>query len=175
MVKAKTETDAQKIVRLRDKDGMGWFEISQEMGMGQGKCQVLYFSENLDPKDVVKFKDDEDAANKIVKLRDKDNVSWGIIGVRMNISESKVRRLYEEKTGTSTKGNRIGKGGRHPGDETGTRPAKKAAAKKVAAKKAVPAKKAAKATKSTAKKATAEPQKATASKPPTAMNLSELQ
>jgi pyruvate/2-oxoglutarate dehydrogenase complex dihydrolipoamide acyltransferase (E2) component len=63
---------------------------------------------------------------------------------RTGLAETRCRNLYEKATGNSTRGNRIGKGGRYPdGTTPPARPAKakEAAVKKAAAKKA-PAKKA---------------------------------
>lgn len=44
--------------------------------------------------------------------------SWGVIGERASIAESKARKLWGETTGVDSKGLRIGKGGRYAyGDE----------------------------------------------------------
>lgn len=44
--------------------------------------------------------------------------SWGVIGERAGISESKARKIWGETTGVDSKGLRIGKGGRYAyGDE----------------------------------------------------------
>jgi hypothetical protein len=150
------------VVELRDEQEMKWGEIATELECTAGKALLAYLIATIKPKDQIKWKDDEDVLSAaIVKARDTDNLSWGFISAatRPYVAESKVRSLYTAATETDTRGLRIGKGGRYPGDENPNgdapaKPAKKAPAKKVAAKK-VAAKKAAPAKKAPAKKAAA--------------------
>ena len=126
------------IVRLRDDEEKNWSEIAEELEISQGRTILLYLKATLRPEDVVKWTDDDDLGKKIVKMRDDDQISWGVIGVRCQVPESKVRRLYLDTTGISSVGLRIGKGGRYPADENGANGAatprvSKAASKKAAA------------------------------------------
>jgi hypothetical protein len=121
-----------QIVELKEA-GEKWSAITEAVGISPGKAMFLYEVSQVAPKDRIKYNDDDDLAKKIVAAR-KDGLSWGTIMARANISEGKARGLWEAATGKSTKGERIGKGGRFP---AGTAPAKKAAAPaKKAAKKA---------------------------------------
>ena len=134
---------SQQIVGLRN-DGSKWDEISQAVGMPPGKCMLIFDFATVAKKDKIK-----DATPADVKrLRDGENLSWGMISARTSYPESACRSMYEEATGNSTKGNRIGKGGRYPNGTSapkkvavakkGAAPAKKAVAKKVAAPKPSP-------------------------------------
>jgi hypothetical protein len=154
--------DLQKqVVRMRDKEEKPWHEIAGETGESAGKCMLAYEMAHLPASEKVTAKTDAAMAKEIVRLRDKQGLSWGSIVARTDIPESRLRSIYEATTGQSTKGNRIGKGGRHPGDGGGgggrkatgatkkvrapkKAPAKKAPAAKKATKKAAPVKKAAK-------------------------------
>jgi hypothetical protein len=144
----------KQVVKLRDKDQKPWHEIAGETGESAGKCMLAHEMAHLPSGEKVTYKNETELAKKVVKLRDSDALSWGSIVARTDVPESRLRSLYESVKGEgSTKGNRIGKGGRHPGDGVGTTkapkaskraPAKKTAAKKApAAKKAAPVKKAA--------------------------------
>lgn len=129
----------ETIVELRE-GGAKWEEIAGEVGTSTGRAMLIYFEATVKPKDKIKGADDEELGEKIVAARDEDKLSWGQIMARTGFSETRCRKLYEEASGNSTRGHRIGKGGRYP-DGT-TPPPRPAATKKAAAKKA-PAKKAA--------------------------------
>lgn len=139
---AAEETPGDKIVRLRDEEEQSWADISEEMGIGQGRCMFLYMQANVKPSDRIKFDDDDDLAKQVVKLREKELLSWGMISARSGVGEAKLKRLFEEASGTPALGNRIGKGGRFPAgegaSENGGASTKKtsAKAKKVAEKEA---------------------------------------
>jgi hypothetical protein len=131
-----------KVAKLRDKDpAPSWKDISTTLEIGQGKVMLAYLFHTTDPKDRIKGRNEDELAKNVVKARD-GGLSWAIISARAGIPESTARGLYEKTTGSSTKGNRIGKGGRYPGDSNGAGPVKKAVAKKAVAKKAAPVKKA---------------------------------
>lgn len=137
---------SKRAVKLRDKDELAWHEVAGELGTSVGKAMLAYEFGKVKPADRVTAASDEALGVKIVKLRDKDGLSWGRISARTGRGEQQCRSLYTEATGQSTLGNRIGKGGRHPGGG-GKSPrkagaAKKAPAKKVGAAKKAPAKKA---------------------------------
>lgn len=158
--KVKTEEDGiaevtEQIVELRNEGGK-WEEIAATVGLSTGKTMLLYMQATVRPKDRIKGKTDEELAAAIVSARDEDQLSWGQIMVRSGLPETRCRKIYEETTGTSTRGNRIGKGGRYPDGVTPPARAsepKEKAVKKAAAKKAPAAK--APATKAPAKKAPA--------------------
>ena len=115
---------SDKIVALRDDEGKKWDEVSEAVNMPVGKCMLVYNYAKVPKKDRIKNATAED----IVRLRDKETLSWGVISARTGYPEGSCRSMYEEKTGRSTKGNRIGKGGRYPDGED--KPAKTASAKK---------------------------------------------
>jgi len=132
-----------KIVEMREA-GSKWEEICESIPVSTGRAMYLYLEATVSPKDRIKFKTDEERDEKIVKARDEDLLSWAQISTRSGIAESRCRKIYEDATGQSTKGNRIGRGGRYPdGAEVPARASapkenavKKAAATKAAAKKA---------------------------------------
>jgi len=123
-----------RILELRDaEEKTSWFDIAQELEIGEGKAMFLYMIAHVKPNERIHWKDDDELAAKIVPLRDEGKLSWGILAARAGAPESKLKSLYEAATGTSVVGNRIGKGGRYP---TGAeRPVKAAAAKKAPASK----------------------------------------
>jgi hypothetical protein len=131
----KLEALGKQAVKLRDKDELAWHDVAGQLEASVGKVMLAYEFAKVAPGDRVTASTDAALGKKIAQLRDKDGLSWARIMARTGYGEQTCRRLYEDATGTSTKGNRIGKGGRHPG--TGGAPAKKAAAKKAPAKKAV--------------------------------------
>ena len=133
----------KRIQKMRDKDGLGWFEISQQVKLPQGKTIAAYEVAAW-PENKVFKGTDAAVAKEIVRLRDKESLSWARIAARVDITEAKCRTIYEATSGTPHRGNRIGKGGRYPSDVE--RPATKAPAKatktttKKAAAKSAPAK-----------------------------------
>lgn len=155
---AEREELRNKVRSLRE-DGTKWEEIATTLGMSTGKAMLLYMEATTRPKDRIKGKTDEELGAAIVEARDEQLLSWGQISARSGLPETRCRKLYEEATGKSTRGNRIGKGGRYPdgtvpptrAGEAKERAVKKAAAKKAAAKKTAAKKSPAK--KSPAKKA----------------------
>lgn len=136
----------ETIVELRE-GGAKWEEIAGEVGTSTGRAMLIYFEATVKPKDRIKGANDEELGEKIAAARDDDKLSWGQIMARTGLSETKCRKLYEEATGNSTRGHRIGKGGRYPDGttppprpaKTREKPAKKAAAKKAPAKASGPA------------------------------------
>lgn len=129
-----------KVQKLREAaTQVPWAEVSSKLGASQGKCMLAYLYVTTAPKDRIKGKTEDDLKKNVVAAR-KSGLSWGIISARSGMPESWCRRSFEELTHTSTKGNRIGKGGRFPDGAPGV---KKAAAKKAPAKKKAVAKKAA--------------------------------
>lgn len=144
MAKAATaETVEEMVIRMRN-DGDDWATIAAAAGIGAGKAWLIVEKANTDPKDLIKFKDEDDLAKKVVAARG-NGLSWGIISARTDVPESKLRSLFEAAGGGSARGHRIGKGGRYPAESNGagTAPATKAAAKKAPATKKTAATKAA--------------------------------
>jgi hypothetical protein len=137
---------AQQIVEAREA-GDKWEDIAEKFGTSTGRAMLLHMEATVRPKDRIKAANDEELAGKIAAARDEDRLSWGQIMARTGLSETRCRSLYESSTGLSTRGNRVGKGGRYP---EGTVPparggeqkeaATKRAAKSAAAKKAPAAK-----------------------------------
>ena len=153
-IRDKMEEMAKKAVKLRDKDGLAWHDVAGSLDTSVGKAMLAYNFGKVTPSERVTAKNDQELAKKIVSLRDREQVSWGIISARTGRGEAQCRALYESVKGVgSTRGNRIGKGGRFPGGTTAKKaPAKKVVAKKTVAKKA-PVKKAASSGRPAAKKA----------------------
>lgn len=102
-------TVGEKIVQLRN-DGAKWGEIAASLGLPGGKALLYYEIASVNPKQRIK----NAAPADVVRLRDEQGLSWGRIVALTMIPESRLRSIYEEATGNSTKGNRIGKGGRYP-------------------------------------------------------------
>lgn len=133
--KTTEETEFEAVLRLRDEEGKPWAEIAEELGLNQGRCMSLYMTASVKPKDRIKFDDDDDLAKQVVRLREKDLLSWGLISARSGVGEGKLKRLFEEASGTPALGHRIGRGGRFPTNGDRPAPAEKAPkAKKQSAK-----------------------------------------
>lgn len=144
----------EKVVELRDGQEMKWSEIADELNCTAGKAILAYEIVNMPAKDKIKTKDEDELAAAIVAARDDDQDSWGRISARAGIPESKVRKIYEDTTGNSSRGLRIGKGGRYVGDENPNPAEKVPAAKKAGGAKKAPAKKTAAAKKAAPKRTT---------------------
>jgi hypothetical protein len=141
--------DIEKVVKLRDQEEMKWEQISEAMGAPTGICMLAYERGKVRPKDKVKNATPAD----IVQMRIAESLSWAKIMARTDLSEQAARSMFDEaqsKKGITARGHRIGRGGRHPGQETAaprqTSKATAAAHAAKATKAAAPAKKAAKAT-----------------------------
>jgi hypothetical protein len=106
------EKTSAEIVRLRDDEGYKWGAISDAMEIPSGKAMLIYNFAKVPKKDRIKNATGED----IARLRDDEHLSWGVISARTGYPEGSCRSMYAEHTGTSARGNRIGKGGRLPGD-----------------------------------------------------------
>lgn len=167
MPKKATDKDSERIVKLKE-SGKTWAEISDAVSLPQGTCMFLYEEATVTPATKITAKNEEDLRKKIAKARS-DGMSWGKIAARSGKSEGYCKKAYEDITGKSARGDRIGKGGRFPsgaerpakaagavkkatGPRKATGAVKKATGKKVAAKKVAGKKVAAK---KAAKKATA--------------------
>lgn len=122
MAKPLTMDDSlvENVTKLRDDEGKKWSEITEATGVASGKCMLAYAYGQVPKKDRIK----DATADDVIRLRD-GGISWGAVSVRCLLPESTCRTLYEKQTGNSTKGNRIGKGGRYPGESTAeAKPAK---------------------------------------------------
>lgn len=122
--------------------GSTWGEIVEAVGWdytdAEGRLQFLYFQEDAErnPALQINFRSRADLGKKVVKARDGQRLSWGKIAAYARdaegneVSESLVKAVYEETSGKSVVGNRIGKGGRVVGDtKVATRRPAKAAPK----------------------------------------------
>lgn len=94
-----------KAVSLK-KEGKPWHEVLDLTGLSHSQAEIAYFKATL-PKDQFH----EFSTEKVLELRNQ-GVSWGVIGVRLNVPESRVRSAYKEATGTLSEGQRVGRGGR---------------------------------------------------------------
>jgi hypothetical protein len=124
----KTADVPSQVVKLK-KAGSDFAEIAEQLDISVGKAKLFYLVGQTDPADRFEAKNDADLAKRVVALRDKDKLSWGIISARSGVPESRLRKIYEDTTGTPTLGNRIGKGGRFPSGETPPKPVKAKTAK----------------------------------------------
>ncbi len=110
--RSELRTLGEKISKLRA-DGVKWGEISDEVGLPQGKAMFALMCFEVKPKDRI-LGDEEAVAKGIIAARE-EGLSWGIIAARCEMGEGKVKDLFSEHSGTSSLGQRIGKGGRFPG------------------------------------------------------------
>ena len=60
---------------------------------------------------------DAKLATYVTKARDKDQLSWGHVMSRANVTEGRARRAYERKTNVQSAGTRTGAGGRYLHDD----------------------------------------------------------
>jgi hypothetical protein len=102
------DSQVEKIVKMR-KDGKVWKDIADAVGGTVGQVILAYEKATVKPSEKIK----DISGRDVVRLR-KEGVSWGRIAVRGGITEVKVRSMFEETSGNSSLGERIGKGGRHP-------------------------------------------------------------
>ena len=121
--------------------GASWRDIVDAVGWdytdAEGRLQFLYFQEDAerDPSLQITFRTRAELGKKVVRARDNQLLSWGKIAAYARdadgneVSESLVKAVYEETTGESVVGNRIGKGGRLVGD---AKPRAKAATRRPA-------------------------------------------
>lgn len=149
------------VVPLRDDKSMHWSDIAEKLQTGQGRVMQAYLIATVPKKEIVKGTDAE-RAKAVVQLRNKEKMSWGDIVARVRKPESWCRTQWSKSTGKDNRGDRIGKGGRYPGEASGNG-AKKATKGTKAAKIAKTAKSKAAAKSSTKKTAT---KKAPAKKAP---------
>lgn len=112
---AEYEEFKAQVVALKDDEELTWAAIAEQLECGQGKAILAYMRATVQPGERVKWSSEADLATKVVSMRDEDSLSWGVIGVRLGVSESRVRKIYSDTTGINSVGTSIGKGGRHPG------------------------------------------------------------
>jgi hypothetical protein len=106
---------ANRIKKLKDA-GKTWDEISEETEIGVGKAMLWNLFARVDDDDRIPTTgSDEQIGKRIVKARE-GGYSWGAIMARTGMGEARLRTLFELSSGESASGNRIGKGGRYPGD-----------------------------------------------------------
>src|SRR4026207_2560078 len=71
----------EQIVQLRDQEEKKWSEIAQITETAAGKCMLLYASAHVPKKELIK----NATAADVVRLRDKEVLSWGQISVRCQL------------------------------------------------------------------------------------------
>lgn len=136
--KAEARRALRPLVYDLRESGTSWGEIADAVGWNytdaEGRLQFLYFQEDAerDASLRINFRTRAELGKKVVRARDTQKLSWGKIAAYARdadgneVSESLVKAVYEETTGKSVVGNRIGKGGRLVGDSAPAtrRPAK---------------------------------------------------
>ena len=109
------------VVSARE-DEVSWAEIATDNDITAGKAMFLHMRATIARKDKVNpDKMDEDALQEwvVVNREDEDAPrSWGWLSAASGLGEQKLRTLYSEGSGKEWLGQRIGKGGRYPGDST---------------------------------------------------------
>lgn len=114
-----TILDKAVVLRLR---GEKWPAVLEATGLSHSQAEnhEMRFKMWLHAAGVPGFSEwtpivlDADPATAGAQIADQRSkgVSWGAIGVRAGVPESKVRRLFKEATNVHSEGQRIGKGGR---------------------------------------------------------------
>lgn len=87
-------------------DGYGMKDILAATGLNHTQAEIAVRRAALAPEAFRPF-----SQENVVALR-AEGESWGMIGVRLNVPESQVRRAFKAASGTLSEGQRIGKGGR---------------------------------------------------------------
>lgn len=138
------DTVLQSLVSDLRGRGMKHEEVAERLGIGVVKAQVLSYRNEESPVDPT--------PKNVVKLRDKDEKSWGRIAAATGLSEPAVKKLYAEETGRSHREADLGRGGRPPKAAKPAAKKAKTASKKATTAKKRPAKKAATSKRRPAKK-----------------------
>lgn len=120
--KAAARLELGKQVNELRSEGKKWPEVAEEMGAPAGALMFAEMCYKVAPRDRVKWSTPEELQEAVVDLRDEQKLSWGNIAARCATGEARCRSAYEAATGNSSRGNRIGKGGRYPSDFEGERP-----------------------------------------------------
>lgn len=111
-IPASRKLDVSKALKMRDK-GAKIGEIADAIGTTPGTAQFIMLRATM--PDSERFKGSESQKRKaVVKARQRGE-SWVTIASRYDGEYAEVRKIYEEETGESVRGNRVpGKGGRLP-------------------------------------------------------------
>lgn len=111
MAEAPDQKLLDRALKLHD-EGRKLKEILELTGLTYAQAWLYITDAHLPASEKIKSKDR--TALKVKQLRE-DNMSWGNIVVRFGYkeyTEAKIRKLFEEATGTMSIGLRIGHGGR---------------------------------------------------------------
>lgn len=121
----------KKVAKLRE-DGLSWDEIAEKVDISKSRAPLCAAVHEFG---LLEFRGEKSLANAIVKARDDEGQSWGVISARTGgVSEGRVRALYELSAEKPYHQSDIGKGGRPREEDDGkTKPKKKT--KKAKAKK----------------------------------------
>lgn len=117
------------IIRLK-KAGSNWKDISDEVGVTQGRAIFLYDAATVSDDEMIAFRSDAELGKKLLKLRAEGGMSWGKIAARTGYAEGKLKKLHADAGGGA--GTRIGRGGRVAGSEATKKPVVRQRAKAAA-------------------------------------------
>lgn len=121
--------DLVDLIKEDIEEGLKQAEIAAKHKISTGRASFLMQAASTKASEKWKWKTDSELQKLVKKARDTDHLSWAHIMIRGGISEGAARAAYRQ-AGGNDKGHRIGKGGRHPGDGTGTAKKQTTAAKR---------------------------------------------
>lgn len=118
------------VVAARENED-SWATIAKKFDITQGRAMYLYMEATIPKKDRInpeKMSDEELQKWVVTYREDEDDPrSWGWLSAASGLGEQRLRTIYKEGSGKDWLGQRIGKGGRYPGDKTPAGKGKKAA------------------------------------------------
>ena len=115
-----------QIVKMKNEQGMTYKEISEALGVGQPRVNVLYREAYLPVDEHVDYDDPAAVADHVVWLREGQKLSWDVIASRMPwVPKGRIKHMFEDRTGHPAQASDIGRGGRRAAaysqeDEDGT-------------------------------------------------------
>lgn len=110
----RTDRMIDKIKEARNVKEMKWYQIAEQFQIPIGKAILLWEMGSVPRGEHLKGTDKE-IGQGIVRLREKEKLSWAKIMARTGKSQTSCRAIYEKYSRDPAKGARIGKGGRFPG------------------------------------------------------------
>jgi hypothetical protein len=121
-------SDAIQTILVKRLNGANWADARRDSDVGHARAEYeemrlkvwLVAIGKLDdtrftPVDCGKLT--PEAIGKLVSNLRAEAQSWGHIAARMNLPETRVRKLYADHTGKLSKGSRVSKGGRFVADD----------------------------------------------------------
>jgi hypothetical protein len=88
------------------KNGQKMADVIKATGLNHTQVEIAFLKATLPASAFAEF-----SPAKVVELREA-GIAWGVIGVMLNVPESRVRKAYANATGNLSEGQRNGKGGR---------------------------------------------------------------